>query len=398
MPISEKRLLELDGLRGIAILLVLIWHFTGMLVDPSQGTAQYLAWRYLIFGQSGVDLFFVLSGFLIIGILIDNRESPNYFKTFYARRALRILPPYLILVAAFWLCIDVTGGRLAYYFDRQLPLWSLLTFTQNWAMSSIDSFGAMSIGGTWSLAIEEQFYLFAPALILLLPRRLLPKTLVAIGVASIAARSACFYLYPEHVLVPYVGTMFRLDGLCVGGLIAIAYRNAAVWMAIILRRRALLGALCALIAIIPAYTWFLRSNFDHLAEYHFGHAYLSLLYGASLMSILVWSSTLATSWLRSKVLTGTGTISYALYLFHPSFKGMFFVVARRGEQLTAPIDIALLSAAFVSTFVFCALLYRYVERPAQQLGHRFKYDLADNHCLPWHSKDIEVASVGAPPE
>jgi peptidoglycan/LPS O-acetylase OafA/YrhL len=103
MAISDRRLAELDGLRGIAIMLVLVWHFTGMLVDPGQGDIQYLTWRFLIFGRSGVDLFFVLSGFLIIGILVDNRDSSDYFKTFYLRRALRILPPYLILVTGFWL-------------------------------------------------------------------------------------------------------------------------------------------------------------------------------------------------------------------------------------------------------------------------------------------------------
>src|SRR5450432_1432838 len=199
MPISDRRIPELDGLRGIAILLVLVWHFTGMLVDPEQGVVQNAAWRYLIFGQSGVDLFFVLSGFLIIGILIDNRESPTYFKTFYIRRALRILPPYLILVAGFWLCVELAGHRLAHYFDWQLPLWSLLTFTQNWVMASINDFGSPLIGGTWSLAIEEQFYVFAPALMLVLPKRLLPKAIIAIGIASIVARSFYFYLYPTEV-------------------------------------------------------------------------------------------------------------------------------------------------------------------------------------------------------
>jgi len=372
---SEKRIPELDGLRGIAILLVLVWHFTGMLVDPNQGAVQYLAWRYLIFGRTGVDLFFVLSGFLIIGILIDNRDSPNYFTTFYARRALRILPPYLMLVGACWLLFKVPNAHVGSYFNRDLPLWSLLTFTQNWVMASINSYGATLIGGTWSLAIEEQFYLFVPLLILLLPPRWLVKTLVVIGIVSLAARSAYFYLHPEHILAPYVVTVFRLDGLCAGGVIAIAYRHSAIWSAIVLRRMALLAALAILIAIVPFYTWFLRSDFSQLAEYHFGHAYLALLYGVSLTSILVWSGKPSTAWLRSRSLTAVGMISYSLYLFHPSFKGLFFVLARRGEQLTSPIDIALLAAAIVSTFVFCAVLYRYVERPAQRLGHRFRYDV-----------------------
>jgi peptidoglycan/LPS O-acetylase OafA/YrhL len=261
MATSDIRIPELDGLRGIAILLVLIWHFTGMLADPGQGAIQYLAWRFAIFGRSGVDLFFVLSGFLIVGILIDNRDSPNYFKTFYVRRMLRILPAYLILVTGFWLCVVTLDGHLAYYFDRQLPLWSLLTFTQNWVMVSLNRLGSMSIGATWSLAIEEQFYLVAPALILWLPRRWLPKALIAIGATSIVARSACFYFYPENFTAPYVGTIFRLDGLCAGGLIAIAYRDKAIWAAIQLRRTRLFGVFCALIAIIPFYTWLLRSSF-----------------------------------------------------------------------------------------------------------------------------------------
>jgi peptidoglycan/LPS O-acetylase OafA/YrhL len=373
MPISDKRIPELDGLRGIAILLVLLWHFTGMLVDPAQGDIQYLAWRYLIFGRTGVDLFFVLSGFLIIGILIDNRGSPNYFTTFYARRALRILPPYLVLVGGCWLLFKISNARADTYFGRELPLWSVLTFTQNWVMASINSYGATLTGGTWSLAIEEQFYLFAPMLILLLPPRCLMKALVAIGIVSLVARSAYFYLHPEHILAPYVVTIFRLDGLCAGGVIAIAYRHSAVWSAIVSRRKALLAAMAILMAIVPFYTWTFRSDFGHLAEYHFGHAYLALLYGVILTNVLVWSGKPTTAWLRSKTLTAVGAISYSLYLFHPSFKELFFVLARRGEQLTSPIDIALLSAALVSTFVFCAVLYRYVERPAQRLGHRFRY-------------------------
>jgi peptidoglycan/LPS O-acetylase OafA/YrhL len=397
MPVSEKRIAELDGLRGIAILLVLLWHFTGMLVDPAQGDVQYLAWRYLIFGRTGVDLFFVLSGFLIIGILIDNRDSPDYFTTFYARRALRLLPPYLILLGGCWLLFEVSNARAEAYFGRELPLWSLLTFTQNWVMASINSYGATLSGGTWSLAIEEQFYLFAPLLILVLPPRWLIKALVAVGTVSLVARSAYFHLHPEHVLAPYVVTVFRLDGLCAGGVIAIAYRHSAMWSAIVLRRKALLTALAILIAILPFYTWSLRSDFGPLVEYDFGHAYLALLYGLILTSALVWSGKPSTAWLRGKNLTAVGAISYSLYLFHPSFKALFFVLARRGEQLTSPIDIALLSAAIISTFVFCALLYRYVERPAQKSGHRFRYDVADSYRLPWHAKEIGVASVGVPP-
>lgn len=387
---SDRRIAELDGLRGVAILLVLSWHFIGMLAAPNQGAIQYVAWRFLIFGQSGVDLFFVLSGFLIVGILIDNKNSSNYFRTFYARRMLRILPPYAILVTGFWLCVMATDGRLAYYFDRELPLWSLLTFTQNWVMVSLNSLGSISIGGTWSLAIEEQFYLVAPALILWLPGRLLPKALIAIGAASIAARSACFYFYPENFTAPYVGTVFRLDGLCVGGLIAMGYRNATVWAAIRARRTVLVVLLCILIAIIPLYTWFLRSSFALPVLFHFGHAYLAVLYGTILISILMWSGTSATGWLRAKGLGAIGLISYSLYLFHPAFKGLFFVLAHRGETLRTPLDAGLLLLALISTFGFCAALYACIERPAQTLGKRIRYEQATKAD---QIADVPIASL-----
>jgi peptidoglycan/LPS O-acetylase OafA/YrhL len=389
---SDRRIAELDGLRGIAILLVLSWHFIGMLVDPNKGAMQYLAWRFLIFGQTGVDLFFVLSGFLIVGILIDNKNASNYFRAFYARRMLRILPPYAVLVTCFWLCVRATDGRLAYYFDRQLPLWSLLTLTQNWVMTSLNSLGSMSIGGTWSLAIEEQFYLVAPALILWLPGRWLAKALFAIGAASIVARSACFYVYPENFTAPYVGTVFRLDGLCVGGLVAMACRDKALWAAIRASRAILVTSLGILIAIIPLYTWLLRSSFALPVLFHFGHAYLALLYGTILTSILMWSGTSATGWLRAKSLGAIGLISYSLYLFHPSFKGLFFVLAHRGEALRTPLDVGLLLIALSSTFGFCAALYACLERPAQKLGKRLRYQhsakTGQNAGVPMASLDV----------
>ncbi|WP_082077423.1 acyltransferase [Bradyrhizobium sp. LTSPM299] len=126
---AEKRISELDGLRGCAILLVTVWHSV-MLIDPANGAISYWIWRLSIFGQSGVDLFFVLSGFLIVGILSDHKESEAYFSTFYTRRALRILPPYLILIIGFYLLTRLLGT--GYYIGARVPLWALLTFIQNW--------------------------------------------------------------------------------------------------------------------------------------------------------------------------------------------------------------------------------------------------------------------------
>ena len=374
---ADARIPELDGLRGIAILLVLGWHFTGMLMDPSDGAVQEIIWRFGIFGQSGVDLFFVLSGFLIVGIVVDNRTSPTLFRTFYARRALRILPPYLLLVFSFAIASAIFGRT--YYLGRDLPLWSLLTFSQNWVMSYIRDFGPAGISATWSLTIEEQFYLVAPAIIIFLPRRFLWPALIAVGLTSIAARSICFALYPENVYAPYVLTPLRLDGLSAGGLIAIAYRSPK-WSTIESRKSLLLTAMIVLLAVAPFYTWFLHSEIAHQVLYHFGHSYLTVLYGLALLNILTRSGTVATSWLRSPAMIGVGAISYSLYLFHTPFKGIFFIAAGHPESFRSWTDGLLLFLALLSTFAFCAALYWIIERPAQKLGKSFSYATTKSPC------------------
>src|SRR5215831_9167674 len=102
MIVSERRISELDGLRGVAVAMVLLWHFVGTTISPDLGALSRIVSNVFLFGRTGVDLFFVLSGFLIIGILADRRESDAFFAPFYLRRAARILPPYFLLLAVFW--------------------------------------------------------------------------------------------------------------------------------------------------------------------------------------------------------------------------------------------------------------------------------------------------------
>src|SRR5882672_11423735 len=176
-----RRIPELDGLRGLAILLVLIWHF-------GCGTISAVGHRWLFYlgdaGSlfwSGVDLFFVLSGFLIGGILLDARNSPNYFKAFYARRVCRIIPIYAVVVGAFYLCM-ATGvpGRIAeseWLFGPTAPWSAYATFTQNIGYATGGPDVANWFRPTWSLAVEEQFYLILPAVVWFVSRRRLPYVL-----------------------------------------------------------------------------------------------------------------------------------------------------------------------------------------------------------------------------
>lgn len=163
-----KRNPHLDGLRGLAVGMVLLWHYVGCQITPQHTPS--LLWLREIVGMmwSGVDLFFVLSGFLITGILRDQRESRHYWGTFYLRRACRILPLYVILVGSYSLA-NAAGLNKApglwWLFYIPMPTWSYATFTQNFYMAAAGGTGANWLGITWSLAVEEQFYLLLPCVV-----------------------------------------------------------------------------------------------------------------------------------------------------------------------------------------------------------------------------------------
>src|SRR5271156_520252 len=170
---TPRRIPQLDGLRGLAILLVMIWHF----IATPNATHQTLFARAVTdvfrLTWSGVDLFFVLSGFLIGGILIDAKDARNYFRTFYMRRVFRILPIYFLLVLLYLLVwTAATGPRasLVETLGRPMPWFLYFTFTQNFWLAH-HSWDLVYLAATWSLAVEEQFYLILPAIIRILPRQ-----------------------------------------------------------------------------------------------------------------------------------------------------------------------------------------------------------------------------------
>lgn len=220
---STRRIPELDGLRGVAVGIVLIWHLVGALMDPSLGLWAKAVYNTTILGRTWVDLFFVLSGFLITGIILDKSQAPTQFlRHFYIRRNLRIVPSYALLVLVFWLAI--AAGVDNYAFNAETPWWRHATFAQNLWMAEHDRWGPGAISVTWSVAIEEQFYLFFPLIALLVPRRLLLAFFVSIALFSCVFRAVA-YLDLKSVYTMYVHTLSRLDGLAMGGLIALLWRQ-----------------------------------------------------------------------------------------------------------------------------------------------------------------------------
>lgn len=219
-----KHLAELDGLRGLAILLVTIYRF-GRDIPTDHWLGKFLHATFL-FGDRGVDLFFVLSGFLITGILMDGFGQPHFLRNFFARRTLRIFPLYFLALTLFLLILPSWTGSQQFFpnaIANQFFLWTYLTniyisWQDLWCFDSLDHF--------WSLAVEEHFYLIWPLLICLLGNR---KIAVAafIGAFICAGSRIVFAAVSSNGVAPDAMSFFRFDGLLLGGCIAALVRTPA---------------------------------------------------------------------------------------------------------------------------------------------------------------------------
>ncbi len=280
---------ELQGLRGIAVLAVVLYHCHPLLV----GTPLYAA---SLWGWSGVNLFFVLSGFLITSILLEARGRPHYFRNFYARRALRIWPVYLLLLA---LCYSVPlwflGDTLAHQAHwRTLAAYAL--FVQNLQHTPLPG----TLGPTWSLAIEEQYYLLWAPLVWLLGARRLVLSLVLCGLLILSPTLRT--LHPHWLTSTH--TLIHLDGIALGSLLAIALltlrRSRQTWLAL-----GFLFAGCGWLATatVAAGTAFLDSA-------------LAFLFCGLLLIAIAGGGARLLAPLRRGPLAFYGTISYGLYMIH----------------------------------------------------------------------------------
>ncbi len=204
---SGPRILELDGLRGLAILLVVTKHY-GVAHLPNETASPAVAFFNRFYPTlSGVDLFFVLTGFLLGGRLLAAVDSPRYYSTFYLRRCCRTFPPYYLLLLAFTVAVlardalrSVAGLDLAWPFGTPWSLAACALFLQNFAIAATASLGPSWLMITWSLAVQEQFYLLLPWLLRCVPRRGLGHVLAGLFLmASLCRLAAASSPYPKRV-------------------------------------------------------------------------------------------------------------------------------------------------------------------------------------------------------
>jgi peptidoglycan/LPS O-acetylase OafA/YrhL len=346
---------RLDGLRGIAIILVMFFHL--VFFRPACGV-DHLFHRFTQYGWTGVDLFFILSGFLITGILLDAKGAPNYFRNFYVRRCLRILPLYYAFVIGLIFLYPLAGPHFRAERDvlvaNQSWLW---THTINWLVAKTGSFTSrttLGTGGFWSLAIEEQYYLVWPVMVLLLSRRALFRTCIGLAVFSIAIRFVMAHTGWSWAAI-WAATFARFDPLAIGGALAIVARDPAALTP--LRRYAWLAAGLALggLAVI-----------DYAPKVSFSPTYvlaaqlalIPMFWGSSLVLV---QTAAPSSWMaaltETRFLRTFGKYSYSLYLFHGHLailpNGMGYKIKEQwipkvfGSELPAPL------LYVVITFAIC---------------------------------------------
>ncbi len=372
------RIPELDGVRGMAILLVIVWHYFATTVQTRPGSFAAYGMKMFSLTWAGVDLFFVLSGFLIAGILLDNRSAPNYFRAFYARRFCRIFPLYYLMFGLFALAVAAgwaAKGRGFYWlFGGSFPLWTYATCLQNFAMASSGDMGPNWMGPTWSLAIEEQFYIVLPLLVRFVPARALPWLLAVLVLCAPVLRGVLFLWHPHAGVPGYVLLPARWDALFLGALGAYAMRrdDARVWLAACTKWI----RVCVVVCVFATLGLLAKSQgIASEGMSFFGHTVLAVM---SLGLILL--ATLSTEGLtrilfRNSFLVWVGTVSYGVYLFHQPVSGLLHaMILSQPPRIANTLDAFVTVMALAITLCMASLSWQYFERPIVRYGQRFLYE------------------------
>ena len=346
---------SLDGVRGVAVLFVLLHHH-----------------GYMNSGWLGVDLFFVLSGYLITTILRRTRREEHFWKEFWVKRATRILPALVLLLVASRILFQFTPAKLLAYL---LSLGDVLAFAR--------PFHPMD--PLWSLAVEEHFYLLWPFAVRALSRRSLLYVLGGVLLAEPLLRAVASVFVPGWEFTYYL-TPFRLDGLCFGCMLALCMEAERARVTI--ARWSLPGLFTAIFAWV-ALRLLLGDHFTRAypGPAYNGLAYLVISFGAfSLISYLVTSpNSMLARVLSWRVLTFCGTISYGLYLYQLVIKQVVTSRLYLDSKTAFYIDLPL-------TFFVAWISFRFYERPLLLWGRKWAQRLRDKATSKTSPMEIQQVS------
>lgn len=352
----------LDILRGIAILIVVFYH-------------NFSSVSFFRFGWMGVDLFFVLSGFLITNLLLESRQNKNYIRNFYVRRFLRIFPLYYLILIVFFtfspLLFSAKGPATtySYYNDNKLWYWS---YFQNWLMVHKGPPPVPFLAHFWSLAIEEQFYVFWP-IILFFVKKLdtLKRVIYALIITAVISRVCTWYVNPNEVETFYCSTLTRMDSLLMGCLLAVHLKQGREVNLVLIKW----VILSFLLLIATSLLLFGNVRQDNLLFPTIGYTISAAFFSSILYHIIKNESSLV-KWIKHlKPLHFIGKISYGVYVFHiPVYLTLNFLLT---DYLELYSD-SLLSRAFIIsclsfliTLVISTFSFYLLEKPILNLKKHF---------------------------
>ncbi|MGP0063323.1 MAG: acyltransferase family protein [Isosphaeraceae bacterium] len=356
---TDRHVPALDGVRGLAILAVLMSHFLPALADAFRTSWAREIVSYAGLGAWGVDLFFVLSGFLITGILLDTRDSPDYWRSFFGRRALRIFPLYYVFLIGLYVTNAPKGEA-----------WTFVFHLSNWRTDLGISSNVLT-WHFWSLAIEEQFYFVWPIVLGLLPARRVGTICLLIALTSVVARGIAAWsgagIETLHRMTP-----LALDGLAIGSYLAWAVRHRQL-QADRLTRFALPVGLGSAIAIYALG----KINVPFAAVMVVGRAVVSIGGGALVLMAVAGPATVGRL-LACRPLRVMGKYCYGLYLLHPIIvvKGItrtHWFATHLPSWMLPMAWFASLIGGLVASLVLARLSWRLIESPCLLLKRFFPY-------------------------
>jgi peptidoglycan/LPS O-acetylase OafA/YrhL len=355
----DRRLPALDGLRGFATIAVVLSHYLGEL--PNGIDAFKMGWL-------AVDLFYVLSGFLIGKLILEKSHHQNFFSNFYLRRICRTFPIYFTCLGLILLLGAIRHWPHTYDDGVTFSIWHYLTFTQNFAMATTGSIGNHWLAPTWTLALEEQFYLLAPALMVFMPKRWLLPGLISMVVLAPVLRACALIWLPEYQLADNVLLPFKLDVLAAGVVAAIVFKKYPDWIAANekwVRASPVVFAGIALGFAVGDKSWpgigeVLRPFFVSLAC-------------ASYILILALDMPEAQRF-KGKISGFFCRISYAVYLTHIAVLGILHaLILGVAPDFGTAAQLAVTVLAFAMTTLLSLALTKWIEEPITSYGRSFKW-------------------------
>lgn len=397
---ATTRVPEWDGIRGLAILLVVFYHYIYGAMPENAGGAAGVIRTVFPLSWSGVDLFFVLSGFLIGGILMNQYGSGNYFKTFYIRRVCRIVPLYFVWLILFLVLAHVVAINssewVAKVFNFEIPhfpRWGYFLFLQNFFMAKSGVFGSPWLSPTWSLAVEEQFYLLLPLLLWFLrPNKRLPILIFLI--ALVPALRIFLFLFHSSIFV-YVLLPCRADALLLGVLCAYLVREPKHFARLQSHRSWLVIAFIILLAGVGGLTARVRGNdsaaFSSFEMVSFGFTWMAMFYASVLLLVATSPTWLIARIFRSRVLQHFGLLAYGMFLMHMVVDSIAHGwLLGKSTDIRNFADAAVTTLAFIVTWGLALLSWKFFEQPIIRWGHSFRYVAREK------SADAQAVTAASP--